>query len=219
MKLLHSDLSESALVKSGIVIFRRAALLSFLGLLFLTGCDRPDQISGELGHLKGTTLEGERIDFSSINADRFVINFYSPTCQPCVEELPALNLLNQELVREGVPFYMLVEGNTEAHGLMPVPPSDRDTIYQKLKARLEKDVHRYGMEFPVVILDPEFHVSPQNGFITGTPETLVMTGHPLRPVYNFLGPVASSSKPDEIEEESRYQFALRVALGEGEGRP
>ncbi len=160
--------------------------------------------------LKGRDLQGNPVDFTSF--PKVVVNFYSPVCVPCIEELPALHLMAEELTAKNVPLYMVVEGNPEAHEVYP-DSDDPESVYKAIRDRIHKDTVRYGITLPVVVLDPAFRVSPEYGLITGTPETLIMQNNPLRILYNFIGPVSRYHSPEEIRADSRFQFAVSKAAG------
>ena len=172
------------------------------------------QIESSIHSLKGRDLAGNPVDFSHLDSPRFVLNFYSPTCQPCIEELPALGMFYRTLKEKGIPVYIVVEGRPDSHGLMPVADTDVERIYTVIRDRLEEDVAKYGIEVPMVVLDPSVQMSSSSGLITGTPETLIFHTSPLSLEYNFLGPIASSENRQEVLSETRYQFALKKALGE-----
>jgi len=137
-----------------------------------------------------------------------VINFYSPTCQPCIEELPALEILHRELKKKGIPFYIVVEGNPESHGLPRV--ASKQELFRSIRERLKKDIGKYDISIPMVVLDPSIPVVGEGGIITGTPETLLLATHPITIRYNFVGPVASrSGSEEEILSDSKFEFVLQ----------
>jgi len=150
---------------------------------------------------KGETLEGTPFDLSRLKAPIVAVNVYSPTCVPCIDELPALDLLGRELSKKEGEIFLLVDGNPEKHGLA-ASASQSD-----LRNRLQADVKKYGIRAPVVIMDAAFKTAEPGAFITGTPETIFFRTGPLTPVYLFLGPIMEG-QPFVPEEDSRFRFVL-----------
>lgn len=148
---------------------------------------------------QGATLEGEPFVLASQSASAVAINVYSPTCVPCIDELPALHVLARELQeKKAAPLYLLVDGHPEKHGL----PADAPP--QALVERLQQDVEKYRIELPMVVMGPAFRTAEPGAFITGTPETIFFKTNPLRPVYLFLGPIIESLPL--AEGDSRFAF-------------
>jgi thiol-disulfide isomerase/thioredoxin len=141
-----------------------------------------------------------------VDAPHLLLNFYSPTCIPCIEELPALHILYQRARERGIPFYIVVEGNPESHGL-PSAVTDEEA-YRSIRDRLMQDVKRYNIAIPMAVIDGGITVMGGGGLITGTPETIILSTNPLTLRYNFVGPVSSTHNPDEMERDSRFQFIL-----------
>ena len=72
------------------VKIQSAALVLLLSVL--AGCARP-KTPFSLDEWTGRTLDGAEVRFSEVSEPALILNFYSPTCQPCIEELPALEIL------------------------------------------------------------------------------------------------------------------------------
>lgn len=150
---------------------------------------------------KGKTLDGRPFDLQSVPSAIVVANVYSPTCVPCIDELPALDFLAGELRKKEGALFLLVDGAPEKHGL---PES---ATQEQLRERLLADVQRYKIASPVVIMEKSFRTAEPGAFITGTPETIFFRTGPLRPVYLFLGPIMESV-PFVAQEDSRFRFVL-----------
>ncbi len=182
-------------------------------LLFLGGCSPSSHLS--VDQLSGRFLDGTPIRFAEVEAPRFVVNFYSPTCAPCIEELPALHVLYEEAKKSGIPLYLAVEGWPETHDV-PVPETaPREKIFQAIRKRMERDIETYGIRIPVVIMDENFRITPgEGGLITGTPETLLFHTQPLMLEYNFIGPLSTATTPAELRQDPRLRFAIKK-VGKG----
>lgn len=180
-------------------------VLAALGAL--PGC-RPERASN-LGveSLAGQTLSGDSVRFAAIEAGGLILNVYSPTCGPCLEELPALHALQAESRKLGVAMFLVVEDDPVRHGIDLDPAASRAERFQRISARLREDQARYNIEIPFVILDESFRVGPSE-LVTATPETLFFRMAPLQLEYNLVGPISAFSQPAEIQMDSRYRFAL-----------
>lgn len=152
--------------------------------------------------------QGQRLDSGAVvrlgdlPGPRVVANVYSPTCQPCIEELPAINSLYRRLRKSGIGLVLLVDGRPALHF---ADGGDR----KALRARLLADVSRFRIEAPVLIMGPEFRVAPRDGLISGNPETLIFDTRPLRLRYNFIGPISSARSEADLEADPRFQFVLK----------
>ncbi len=152
---------------------------------------------------EGTRLvDGRSVRLAELPGRRLVVNVYSPTCVPCVQELPAINALHRVLAGRGDHLVLAVDNRPELHFA-----SGGDAA--QLRARLLSDAARYRIEPPILIMSPTFRVSPRDGLISGNPETLIFDTAPLRLRYNFIGPISAARTTAELEADSRYQFVLQ----------
>ncbi len=183
------------------------AVLALASLCALAAC-RPERASN-LGvqAIAGRSLAGEPVRFAGLDAAGVILNVYSPTCGPCLEELPALHALYQESRKLGVAMFLVVEDDPMRHGIDLDPTASREERFQRIGARLREDQARYNIEIPFVILDATFRVGPAE-LVTATPETLFFRMAPLQLEYNLVGPISAFSQPEEIALDSRYRFAL-----------
>ncbi len=193
----------------------KSLLLSIIVILMtMISCAPGEKSRFGVENWKGETLDGKPVSFSSIDSARFVVNFYSPTCQPCIEEIPALNVYARELKKSGIPVYMAVESWPESNGLSLSDSDPRERIMTAVKERIAKDVKKYNIEVPIVIMDEDFKITPGYGLITGTPETLVFDTNPLVLRFNFIGPISTATEEEDLSKDSRLIFALKKATGE-----
>ncbi len=155
----------------------------------------------------GWTLDGQHVRLASLPGPALVVNFYSPICKPCIEELPALERFYEEARRMGVPMFLALEPDLEKNGIEGLQLTDPEKIREQLVARMMQDISRYNIKIPVLIMDPPFQIDAGN-LVTGTPETLLFRTSPLRLHYNFIGPLTSARNEEELKRSSRYQFAL-----------
>ncbi|MCE9597202.1 MAG: TlpA family protein disulfide reductase [Spirochaetia bacterium] len=177
-------------------------------LLCLTVCRPQETPNFGVDRWSGKLLDGTAIRFADTKAPHLVINFYSPTCEPCIQEIPALELLSEEAKRRNIPMYMALEGNPISHGLNLPAGAAAEDVFDAIRNRMLEDIQKYSIRIPVLIMDPEFKIDPRAGTVTGTPETLVFSMNPMMLRYNFIGPISVSNNPERITRESRYQFAL-----------
>ncbi|MCR9142001.1 MAG: TlpA family protein disulfide reductase [bacterium] len=195
----------------------RPLVLLILGLSFLLAACRPEVRSNfGVQNWEGLPLAGElaqaggMVRLADLKSPGLVLNVYSPTCGPCIEELPALNLLYRRAREFGVAMYIVATANPADHGLELSPDAPRAERVQAIAERLRADVQRYGIQAPMMVMGDEFRVSARDGLITGTPETMFFRPGPLVLEYNFLGPISAAETPESIESETRFKFALRI---------
>lgn len=159
----------------------------------------------------GAAVPGQQaLRLADIESPGLILNVYSPTCGPCIEELPALNLLYERARELGVSMFIVATANPADHGLELSPEAPRAERVQTIAARLEADVKKYGIAVPMMVMSDDFRVSARDGLITGTPETMFFRRSPLVLEYNFLGPLSAGETRPQIESESRFQFALSI---------
>lgn len=60
-----------------------------------------------------TTLDGAEIELAKLKGKVVVLNFWSTTCKPCIEEMPALNELVRSYKDTDVMFLSLAPENAE----------------------------------------------------------------------------------------------------------
>ena len=191
-------------------VVRQALLVFSLCLFCVTSLvcgsrDRP----GQAPAWSARALDGSPVDLNATPGP-LVLNVYSPTCFPCIQELPALERLYRESQRLGGSMYLVVENDPLAAGLEPDYYGDPDERSEQVRDRLRIDIERFGIEIPVLILGDEFRVGREGSLVTATPETLFFSGSPKRLHYNFVGPLSVREDPAGLTDDTRLQFALRL---------
>ncbi|MBX7058057.1 MAG: TlpA family protein disulfide reductase [Leptospirales bacterium] len=192
-------------------MLRPAGLFSLLFLALAAAQCRPAAHSAfGVGSWQGRSPEGRILRLAELQTPALILNFYSPTCAPCIAELPALNALYREARSRGAKMFLAVELDPEEFQIALAPAASEEERFQAVVARLRQDVVRYHIEPPILIMDPDFRIDPSSGLITGTPETLFFRTAPLRLDYNFIGPITTARDGATIAADTRYQFAVRA---------
>ena len=70
-------------------------------------------VGAEAPNFKVTTLDGTVVELSKLKGKVVVLNFWSTTCKPCIEEMPALNELVRSYSDKEVIFLSLAPEDTE----------------------------------------------------------------------------------------------------------
>ena len=160
-------------------LLRRPALLAMLALGWgLVGCTDPDldlnraadasrpfvdESSTTVGapsyarsapNVVGKTLEGERFDFSALNGQVVVLNFWATWCAPCRVEIPDLIALHEEWKEQGV---RVVGVSVDRGG----------------ESVVRRFVDELGVTYPIV-LDPEMEIARAYGGHYAFPTTFVI---------------------------------------------
>ena len=76
-------------------------LVAAAGLLWRKYSDPPYDGPTHVPALTVTAMDGSRIDLQSLRGKPVLINFWAPSCPPCVEEIPDLKALQQEFAPRG----------------------------------------------------------------------------------------------------------------------
>lgn len=181
-------------------------------LLFVLNCKQKD-INYYFQKISLRDLNNKRISLQEIQNPVFLLNFYSPTCAPCIEELPALHLIYNQIQRYNFELFLVVEPDLEKN-ISQVPLEfrnkkfDEDSMQYLLSILKEEKIKR-NIQIPIFVIEPPFKID-RNQIITGTPETLIFTTNPLRLHYNFIGPIATSKDLEEIKKNTRYIFLVQM---------
>lgn len=184
-------------------------LLLITAILSLAGCRPELEESREAKLFQGTEIapaEDTSFDLRSLNGRGVVVNIYSPTCVPCIDELPALHVLYEEAKKRNIRMYLALEGRANSHGIEKSFDNKNSEI-NAIAERMQQDIQKYGIEIPVVILDGSLRVHPK-GLVTATPETLFFKLNPAILLYNFIGPVSSVRNPSP-ENAPKLSFAIQ----------
>ncbi|MFN3604986.1 MAG: TlpA family protein disulfide reductase [Leptonema sp. (in: bacteria)] len=187
--------------------------LFFLFLLFFFSCIPKPNVDNYFRNLKLRNLENQIFSLSHIQSPVFLMNFYSPTCPPCVEELPALHLVYSEMQKYSFELFIAIEPSLE-NNLPTVPEPYKNTPFNEESMQflidvMKNDVRKKNIQIPVYIVEPPFKID-HDQWITGRPETLLFTTNPLRLHYNFVGPIATSENLEAIKNHTKYKFLLQI---------
>lgn len=137
-------------LKTGVV------LAFIVGLLYLFA--RPDYRQGEAS-LRGRTakdfpltLDGKPTHLSDLRGKVVLLNFWASYCEPCVDEAPALDQLQQRL-------------STQGGTILGVSIDEDQNAYQEF-------LRNFNVDFPT-FRDPSRHISLDYGTVM-IPETYVI---------------------------------------------
>ncbi|GAB3533012.1 TlpA disulfide reductase family protein [Pontibacter brevis] len=70
-------------------------------------------VGAEAPNFKVTTLDGTVVELTKLKDKVVVLNFWSTTCKPCIEEMPALNELVRSYKGKNVVFLSLAPEDAE----------------------------------------------------------------------------------------------------------
>jgi cytochrome c biogenesis protein CcmG/thiol:disulfide interchange protein DsbE len=120
------------------------------------------------------TLDGSSLSLSELRGQVTVLNFWSPECVPCEEEIPDLQTVWEEYRSRGVAFL--------------------GVSFPELEAAVQDMITDLGVTYPNA-LDL---VAPVEYKITGIPETFVI-GPQGRVAYVHIGPVTAERLRQELD--------------------
>jgi thiol-disulfide isomerase/thioredoxin len=180
-------------------------------LVLCFGCGTYQESNLGVEKFTGVDLGGNFIELSKLSTPRIAINVYSPTCIPCYKEIPTLNHLYEEMEKTGQgKFFLVVDPITVVEDGEGLSSEDRE---KKSIQIMQEEVKKRGIKPPVLVMKPEFRVTPGTGLITGTPETLIFRTGPLRLYYNFIGSISEKQTEEEILNDSKVKFFKKVLGG------
>ena len=119
-------------------------------------------------------LDGSALSLSDLRGQVVVVNFWSPTCQPCEEEIPDLQLVWEEYQRAGVVFV--------------------GVSFRELEAEVREMVSELEVSYPNG-WDP---AAPARYGVTAVPETFVI-GPEGRVAYVHIGRVTADRLRAELD--------------------
>ncbi|MCB1157275.1 MAG: TlpA family protein disulfide reductase [Leptospiraceae bacterium] len=159
--------------------------------------------------MEGRDLQGKTIHLATIQkVDRIALNVYSPTCIPCVKELPALDYLHREIQKNQRGLLYLVVDPFNVTDLEE--GTDFERAYTEAAKVMKEEVQKRNIQIPVLIMKKPFEVKPGTGLITGTPETLLFETRPLNLYYNFVGPISEAMDIPQLEKDTKILFFKKV---------
>ena len=119
-------------------------------------------------------LDGSVFALSEMEGQVLVINFWSPSCHPCKEELPDLQAVWENYQDEGVMLVgVSLPGQEEA---------------------LQEIVSEYGLSYPMSVNN----LAPRMFGVTGVPETVIV-GPEGNIAYTHAGPVTADELYEELD--------------------
>ncbi len=184
---------------------------ALFAIYFLIYCNSKPQSNFDVGSYEGIFLDGKQTKLSDLKFERIAVNVYSPTCIPCIKEIPAINFIAKELSKKknsviilAVDPYQIVE-NSEGLSF--------GEAYSKAKEIMEKEISNRNIHIPVIVMKKPFRVNPEGGLITGTPETLIFKNSPFSLYYNFVGPISERTGLSDLEKDAKIQFFLKMVGG------
>jgi len=159
----------------------------------------------------GVDLTGKEVSLKDEKTPRVAINVYSPTCIPCFKEIPSLNYLRNEMLHSKLgEFYMVVDPYSIIDGMDGKPFED---VYPEAMKLMKEEVKNRKIELPILIMKPPFKVTPGEGLITGTPETLLFKTTPLILYYNFIGSISEQESLEDLKNDLKVKFFKRIIGG------
>lgn len=159
----------------------------------------------------GVDLTGKEVSLKDEKTPRVAINVYSPTCIPCFKEIPSLNYLRNEMLHSRLgEFYMVVDPYSIIDGMDGKPFED---VYPEALKVMKEEVKNRKIELPILIMKPPFKVTPGEGLITGTPETLLFKTTPLILYYNFIGSISEQESLEDLKNDLKVKFFKRIIGG------
>ncbi len=189
--------------------FYKIFLITFL----LISCKKSIDYNHYFRNLVFRTLDDQIFRIEEIKTKGIIINFYSPTCLPCIEELPALHLLYSESENFNFSMFLAVESSLEKH--LPEIPDGFDELNFDEKSKnlliqvLRKEIQQRNIQIPMILVDRPFRIDSDQ-MITGTPETLFFSTNPLNLHYNIVGPITNQTNQELIRKDSKYIFARNL---------
>lgn len=119
-------------------------------------------------------LDGSTFSLSDLDEQAAVINFWSPDCQPCLDELPDLQAVWESYRGQDVAFVGISLPN--------------------LADDVQETISELGVTYPMALNT----AAPVAYGITGVPETFVI-GPQGRVAYVHIGPVSADRLRDELD--------------------
>jgi hypothetical protein len=190
----------------------KAKILPLLVLLiFNIDCRTKRESNLNVQTFVGVDLTGKEISLKDEKTPRVAINVYSPTCIPCFKEIPSLNYLRNEMLNARLgEFYMVVDPYTIIDGMDGKPFED---VYPEAMRVMKEEVKNRKIDLPILIMKPPFKVTPGEGLITGTPETLLFKTNPLILYYNFIGSISEQESLEDLKNDLKVKFFKRIVGG------
>jgi hypothetical protein len=179
--------------------------------IFVMNCRTKRESNLNVQTFVGVDFTGKEISLKDEKTPRVAINVYSPTCIPCFKEIPSLNYLRNEMLHSRLgEFYMVVDPYSIIDGMDGKPFED---VYPEAMRVMKEEVKNRKIELPVLIMKPPFKVTPGEGLVTGTPETLLFKTNPLILYYNFIGSISEQESLEDLKNDLKVKFFKRIIGG------
>lgn len=161
---------------------------------------------------EGVDFKGKIVKLVELkDVNRIALNVYSPTCVPCIEEIPALNYMDNFIRKERLgKMYMVVDPYFIVEGSEDMSFQE---VYLLAKNIMLGEVSKHSIKLDILIMKKPFEVLPEKGLITGTPETLLFKTNPLVLFYNFIGPISVEKDIENLQKNSKILFFKRQMGG------
>ncbi len=140
-------------------LWRRATGLAVgCAMLLASGCDRGDH-PGQLGKPAPvfTVSDGQRtVDLAKLRGHVVVLNFWASWCPPCLEELPSMNAMQQELPQVRV-IGISIDDDPAAYAVFL---QRHPVMFETVLDRAQRSNALYGTYRP-----PETYVIDKSGMV------------------------------------------------------
>lgn len=188
--------------------------LLVLSSLFHLGCLKQESNQLGLGEWKAVFLDSqEEIVLAELPRQILALNVYAPDCVPCWKEIPTLHRILDRISKdERLGLYMIVDPQLILGASEPVLPGTDD--WEKARSIMLEEKMKRGIRLPILFMLPPFQVQDE-GFVTGTPETILVRTKPWNIYYNFIGSISEKSTVEEIDRDPKVQFFLSMIGGRG----
>jgi thiol-disulfide isomerase/thioredoxin len=81
--------------------------LFFIFLIVLAGCSQKGEEQSAIvaSQIKLTDLEGNKVDLTELAGKTIFVNFWATWCKPCIQEMPSIIALREQLAGQNIEFY------------------------------------------------------------------------------------------------------------------
>ena len=191
-------MSEPPAERSRGALFLLAAVFAAAGLFFVVGSDEADEPVVRGARAPGFVLpllgtQAETLDLASLSGRVVLVNFWATWCEPCEQEMPAMERLYLRLPRDRFELVAIAIGDDEA--------------------KVAEFQQRYSLTFPIV-LDPDKKVA-ETYQTMGVPESLLIDVGG-RIVERYVGPREWDATEYVERIEALFGAGSGVALPAGE---
>jgi thiol-disulfide isomerase/thioredoxin len=82
--------------------------LFFIAMIVLAGCSSQkgeEQSAIVASQIKLIDLEGKKVDLTELAGKTIFVNFWATWCKPCIQEMPSIIALREQLAGQNIEFY------------------------------------------------------------------------------------------------------------------